>query len=316
MPGVHGLAGAAQRVLRRGVRAVWLSAPAPSTKDAVSVKKSKDAKDSAKTPKEPAKKARTTGEDRSAASGKDAAGHADAHSQPAQTAAARPAGSKGTSPKTTAKAAAKPPAKAAKNAAAAKTAPAAKAAAAKKTAPKTAGRTAAKTTSNTPSRAPAKETPGSAGPAHDAASEVVSAPSPQPQTQAVGTGPAVRPGEEPWTQAQLDAVRAELLDERARLQEEMDAIQESIDDVLRDSMGGAGDDPADSGSKAYGREQELTLLAATKESIFQTQRALDRIDGGTFGTCESCGEPIGKRRLQAFPRATLCVKCKQAQERR
>jgi RNA polymerase-binding transcription factor DksA len=96
----------------------------------------------------------------------------------------------------------------------------------------------------------------------------------------------------------------------------MDAIQESIDDVLRDSMGGAGDDPADSGSKAYGREQELTLLAATKESMFQTQRALDRIDELTFGTCESCGDPIGKRRLQAFPRALLCVKCKQAQERR
>lgn len=126
----------------------------------------------------------------------------------------------------------------------------------------------------------------------------------------------VRPGEDPWSEAEIEATRAELLDERARLQVEMAQIQTSIEDVLRDSVGGAGDDPADSGSKAYGREQELTFLAATKESIFQTQRALDRIDSGSYGTCESCGGAIGKRRLQAFPRATLCVKCKQAQERR
>ena len=48
----------------------------------------------------------------------------------------------------------------------------------------------------------------------------------------------------------------------------------------------------------------------------QGERALDRIDAGTCGVCESCGQPIGKARLLAFPRATLCVVCKQRQERR
>ncbi|MBN9325656.1 MAG: TraR/DksA family transcriptional regulator, partial [Cellulomonas sp.] len=41
-----------------------------------------------------------------------------------------------------------------------------------------------------------------------------------------------------------------------------------------------------------------------------------RIAAGTYGACESCGKPIGKARLQAFPRATLCVECKQREERR
>ena len=47
----------------------------------------------------------------------------------------------------------------------------------------------------------------------------------------------------------------------------------------------------------------------------QVQHALHRIDHGTYGICESCGKPIGKYRLQAFPRATLCLVCKQAEER-
>ncbi|MDH6191902.1 RNA polymerase-binding protein DksA [Streptomyces sp. CZ24] len=48
----------------------------------------------------------------------------------------------------------------------------------------------------------------------------------------------------------------------------------------------------------------------------QTEQALVRLDEGTYGTCENCGNAIGKARLQAFPRATLCVDCKQKQERR
>jgi RNA polymerase-binding transcription factor DksA len=48
----------------------------------------------------------------------------------------------------------------------------------------------------------------------------------------------------------------------------------------------------------------------------QTERALARIADGTYGVCEICGNPIGKLRLQAFPRATLCVADKQRQERR
>jgi DnaK suppressor protein len=104
--------------------------------------------------------------------------------------------------------------------------------------------------------------------------------------------------------------------ELARLEGELNTIQGSIDDVLRDSVDGSGDDQADSGAKAFEREQEMTLLANARSAMLQTRHALNRIDVGTYGICESCGNPIGKLRLQAFPRATLCVSCKQRQERR
>ena len=47
-----------------------------------------------------------------------------------------------------------------------------------------------------------------------------------------------------------------------------------------------------------------------------SEAALERLKGGTYGMCESCGNPIGKMRLMAFPRATLCMTCKQREERR
>jgi DnaK suppressor protein len=126
----------------------------------------------------------------------------------------------------------------------------------------------------------------------------------------------VREGESSWREAELDAVREDLGSELARMDREAASLQTNIDDVLRDTGGGVGDDQADSGAKAFEREQEMTLLATVRESRFQTERALQRIADGTYGICESCGNAIGKARLQAYPRATLCVGCKQKQERR
>ena len=63
-------------------------------------------------------------------------------------------------------------------------------------------------------------------------------------------------------------------------------------------------------------ELELALTQNAQDLLEQGERAQDRIDAGTYGVCESCGQPIGKARLLAFPRATLCVACKQRQERR
>ena len=135
--------------------------------------------------------------------------------------------------------------------------------------------------------------------------------------RAVDAGaPAVRAGEGAWTAEELDEVRTELVEERARLVVELQVLQASIADVLRDTGDGVGDDQADSGSKAFEREQEMTLLANTRQTLLQIEHALGRLGDGTYGTCESCRNAIGKLRLQAFPRATLCVTCKQRQERR
>ncbi|OIJ68740.1 TraR/DksA family transcriptional regulator [Streptomyces mangrovisoli] len=127
---------------------------------------------------------------------------------------------------------------------------------------------------------------------------------------------AVRPGEEPWSPEEVEEARTELLSEGERLRAEIAASEASVAGLMRDSGDGAGDDEADTGTKNITREHELALAANAREMLLQTERALERLDAGTYGLCENCGNPIGKARMQAFPRATLCVECKQKQERR
>src|SRR5450830_738048 len=126
----------------------------------------------------------------------------------------------------------------------------------------------------------------------------------------------VREGEKAWTVSEVRTIASELSTEIARLRTELADADADLSELLRNSGDGAGDDQADSGSSALEREQELTLVNNTRDLLAQNIRALARIDDGTFGTCELCGAPIGKARLQAFPRAILCVQCKQRQERR
>ncbi len=126
----------------------------------------------------------------------------------------------------------------------------------------------------------------------------------------------VRPGEEPWTAAQLADVRAELESEAGVLNTDIARSVAEAAERLTDAARNAGDDEADTGAKAFEREQELALTQNAQDLLDQGERALHRIDAGTYGVCESCGKPIGKARLVAFPRATLCVECKQRQERR
>ncbi|MEU1083957.1 TraR/DksA family transcriptional regulator [Streptomyces sp. NPDC005908] len=157
----------------------------------------------------------------------------------------------------------------------------------------------------------AKKTPGPAATA--AAATAV----PKARHGAVEPGElAVRPGEDPWTEEEAEEARTELMSEVLRLREEISSSERSLAGLMRDSGDGAGDDDADTGTKNITREHELALAANAREMLSQFERALQRLDAGTYGQCENCGKPIGKARMQAFPRATLCVECKQKQERR
>jgi RNA polymerase-binding protein DksA len=149
--------------------------------------------------------------------------------------------------------------------------------------------------------------------ARTAAPEATAVPTPR---AAVPEELPVRPGEDPWTAAEVADAREELQVEGARLKSEIAASQAAVAGLLRDSGDGAGDDQADTGTKNITREHEMALAANAREMLAQTEHALERLDAGTYGACESCGNPIGKARMQAFPRATLCMECKQKQERR
>lgn len=128
--------------------------------------------------------------------------------------------------------------------------------------------------------------------------------------------PFVSEGEESWSATELKSIRAELAKDLVRLKKELEAIESEMDDLIEASGVGAGDDQADAGAKTFEREHEISLVYNARDMVLQTERALDRIDTKTYGRCEDCGNAIGKARLQVFPRATLCMICKQKEERR
>ncbi|MFH8410617.1 TraR/DksA C4-type zinc finger protein [Streptomyces sp. NPDC018019] len=188
--------------------------------------------------------------------------------------------------------------KAAPRKAAKKTAPAEKAVPAKKTGAKTVVE---------------KQTPGGAPTAE---AEQTGRTGPVPKARTADPGElAVRPGEDPWTPEEVAEARAELDREVARLRTEIEASESALAGLMRDSGEGTGDE-ADTGTKNITREHEMALASNAREMLSQTERAMERLGAGTYGLCENCGKPIGKARMQAFPRATLCVECKQKQERR
>jgi RNA polymerase-binding transcription factor DksA len=131
---------------------------------------------------------------------------------------------------------------------------------------------------------------------------------PTPVTAAVG--------EAPWSATELKAIRVELAKELTRLKHELEVIEAEMEDLIADSGEGAGDDQADSGTKTFEREHEMSLVINARDMVLQTERALVRIDNKSYGSCEDCSNPIGKERLHVFPRATLCMICKQKEERR
>ncbi len=127
---------------------------------------------------------------------------------------------------------------------------------------------------------------------------------------------AVKADESPWTAKELNQVKAELTGDVTRLREELDLAAKELDGLMRDAGDGAGNDQADVGSATFERDHEVSIANNARDMLTQTEHALERIEDRTYGRCESCGEAIGKNRLMAFPRATLCLPCKQREERR
>jgi DnaK suppressor protein len=117
--------------------------------------------------------------------------------------------------------------------------------------------------------------------------------------------------------AETEKIRVALTGRRDELQAEYDSTITEITELQRERLtDSAGDDQADTGSKTLEREQEITLANNLLERITQVERAIDRLGAGNYGYCERCGNAIPVERLAAFPSATLCVTCKQLEERR
>jgi RNA polymerase-binding transcription factor DksA len=116
-----------------------------------------------------------------------------------------------------------------------------------------------------------------------------------------------------FNEAELAAMRTELEAEAAELRRDIADSESDIAGLINDSGDGSGDDFADIGSKTFEREQDMFLVEQVKESLRQIERAIGRIDTGNYGICESCGQFIGRPRLEVYPRATMCMGCKIAE---
>jgi DnaK suppressor protein len=227
-------------------------------------------------------------------------------SAPQRSAAAKKSAAKSTEPAKKTSTARKVPAK---------TSPA------KKTAKKTPAKTANKKATGTAAKkAPAKKTPAKKASTKRVAMKTNEnrAPATAPAKSAAHKAETltVKADETPWTAAELAELRGELEADVVHLKKEIHDAEQEIVGLLRDGGDGAGNDQADVGSTTLERDHEMSLANNARDMLDQIERALARIENGSYGICESCGNAIGKGRLQAFPRATLCVSCKEREERR
>jgi RNA polymerase-binding protein DksA len=199
---------------------------------------------------------------------------------------------------------------------AAKKAPSSKAAVTKKVTPAKKAVPAKKAPAK---KAPAKKAPVKTAAPGKKAPPVKAAPARETAPSRSRTSAAklvVLEAEEPWTKDELNEVRNQLRADVKRLTHELDESAGDLADLMRDAGEGAGSDQADVGSATFERDQEMTIVNNARDMLQQSEHALERIADGTYGVCEVCGNPIGKNRLMVFPRATMCMTCKQREERR
>jgi RNA polymerase-binding transcription factor len=122
----------------------------------------------------------------------------------------------------------------------------------------------------------------------------------------------------PLTKKEIQELRERLLSERKDLQAQFDELEEfAFGSNQSDISGEMGFDEeyADSGTATFERERDLSLVNNLRDLMERIDKALAKIDEGTYGLCDRCGRPIEKLRLKALPYANLCIKDKQAEER-
>jgi DnaK suppressor protein len=119
----------------------------------------------------------------------------------------------------------------------------------------------------------------------------------------------------------VERARGRLLEERERLQRIRDGLSSepgegggSERDALSE-LSLADQHPADLGTEMFEREKDLSILERVDAELADVDRALRRIDDGTYGACEACGREIAKARLEIKPEARFCVDDQAAAER-
>jgi DnaK suppressor protein len=108
-------------------------------------------------------------------------------------------------------------------------------------------------------------------------------------------------------------------DARQRLEEIRDELRERVDALSEPPELGAsqgfGKRIGDGTTEAIRRLTDIGVGASFEERLDRVERAVEKLDEGTYGTCDACGKSIPAPRLQAMPDSVLCVTCAGAQRR-
>jgi RNA polymerase-binding transcription factor DksA len=113
------------------------------------------------------------------------------------------------------------------------------------------------------------------------------------------------------TPAEVRAFKQRLLEEQQRLEQELEVLEERTRNASESErateLSGYDDHPADLASETFELEKERALQESIEAMLARVRTALSKIERGTYGICDACGQEISKERLTALPHATLCV---------
>lgn len=143
-------------------------------------------------------------------------------------------------------------------------------------------------------------------------------PARKPAAPRASSHPAGRAKPHQFDRDALERIRAKLRGELDGLERQQAELEDSSFDSGQADMAGEigiDEDYADAGTATFDRERDFSIRNNISDLIGQVTRALEKIDEGTYGSCEHCGRPINAARLQALPHALLCMDCKRRDER-
>src|SRR5437762_6551870 len=110
---------------------------------------------------------------------------------------------------------------------------------------------------------------------------------------------------------EIDELKDKLVAERRDLQAQLDELEESTFSVNQSELTGEmgfDEEYADAGTATFERERDLSLVNNLRDLMERIDKALAKIEDGTYGLCDRCGKPIEKARIKALPYANLCLK--------
>jgi DnaK suppressor protein len=112
----------------------------------------------------------------------------------------------------------------------------------------------------------------------------------------------------------LDKFRTQLEQLRDDLRAELTDLQHESANVDQNEGYGVKNHPAEDATELFLRQRNLAVSGDLQQELQDVEHALERIDAGTYGKCEVCGEPINIERLEARPAATLCIRHQRERE--